>query len=192
MTTLYIVLGVIVIVVLWLILSYNRLVSLRLRAKEAISDIEVQLKRRYDLIPNLVEMVKGYVKHERGTLEAVVQARAKATQMTIDPARITPEQIKALSGVQLELSQALGRLLALSESYPDLKANTNFLELQRELADTENKIQAARRFYNTTVMELNNAIQTFPTNLMARPFGFKEEVFFDAPEAEEAPVKVQF
>ncbi len=180
----YIAIGVTAAIVLWLILSYNRLVSLRLRAKEALSDIEVQLKRRYDLIPNLVEAVKGYMKHERGVLENVTKARAAVAQGSGNPLeRAESENM---------LSNTLKTLFAVAENYPDLKASANFLDLQRELSDTENKIQAARRFYNSTVMELNNAIQTFPTNLMAGTFGFKEEVFFDAPEAEEQPVKVQF
>lgn len=184
MTTLYIVLGAIVLVALWLILSYNKLVSLRLRAREALSDIEVQLKRRFDLIPNLVETVKGYMKHERGVLENVTKARAAVAQSSGNPLeRAESENI---------LSNTLKTLFAVAENYPDLKASANFLDLQRELSDTENKIQASRRFYNTTVMELNTAIQTFPTNLMAKPFGFKEETFFDIPEAEEGPVSVKF
>lgn len=184
MTTTYIILAIVAVILLWLVFSYNRLVSLRLRAKEAISDIEVQLKRRYDLIPNLVEAVKGYMTHERGVLENVTKARAAVSQNSGNPIeRAKSENI---------LSETLKTLFAVAENYPDLKASANFLDLQRELSDTENKIQAARRFYNTTVMELNNAIQVFPTNLMARPFGFKEEAFFDAPEAEEEPVKVQF
>ncbi len=184
MTTTYIILGIIVIVLLWLILSYNRLISLRLRAKEALSDIEVQLKRRFDLIPNLVEAVKGYMKHERGVLENVTRARAAVAHGSGNPLeRAESENM---------LSNTLKTLFAVAENYPDLKASANFLDLQRELSDTENKIQAARRFYNTTVMDLNNAVQTFPTNLMAKPFGFKEEAFFDAPEAEEAPVQVKF
>ena len=182
--TTYIILGVIVIVLLWLILSYNRLISLRLRAKEALSDIEVQLKRRFDLIPNLVEAVKGYMQHERGVLENVTKARTAVSQNSGNPI----ERAKS----ENMLSETLKTLFAVAENYPDLKASANFLDLQRELSDTENKIQASRRFYNTTVMELNNAIQTFPTNLMAKPFGFKTEAFFDAPEAEEQPIKVQF
>ncbi len=184
MTTTYIILAIVAVILLWLILSYNRLVSLRLRAKEAISDIEVQLKRRYDLIPNLVEAVKGYMTHERGVLENVTKARAAVSQSSGNPVeRAKSENI---------LSETLKTLFAVAENYPDLKASANFLDLQRELADTENKIQAARRFYNTTVMELNAAVQTFPTNLMAKPFGFKEEVFFDAPGEEEQPVQVKF
>ena len=184
MTTLYIFLAIVAIIGVWLILSYNRLIALRNRAREALSDIDVQLKRRYDLIPNLVEMVKGYMAHERGVLENVTKARAAVAQNSGNPI----ERAKS----EDMLSNTLKTLFAVAENYPDLKASANFLDLQRELADTENKIQASRRFYNTTVMDLNTAVQTFPTNLMAKPFSFKEEPFFDIPEAEEAPVKVQF
>ncbi|MEX2032996.1 MAG: LemA family protein [Candidatus Colwellbacteria bacterium] len=184
MTTLYIALAIVGVLILWLILSYNRLITLRFRAKEALSDIDVQLKRRYDLIPNLVEAVKGYMTHERGVLENVTKARAAVSQSSGNPI----ERSKS----ENMLSDTLKTLFAVAENYPDLKASVNFLELQRELSDTENKIQASRRFYNTTVMDLNTAIQTFPTNIIAKPFSFKEEAFFDAPEAEEQPVKVQF
>ena len=184
MTATYIILGIATALILWLILSYNRLITLRNRAREALSDIDVQLKRRFDLIPNLVESVKGYMKHERGVLENVTKARTAVSQSSGNPI----ERAKS----ENMLSETLKTLFAVAENYPDLKASVNFLELQRELSDTENKIQASRRFYNTTVMDLNTAIQTFPTNLMAKPFSFKEEAFFDAPEAEEQPVKVQF
>ena len=184
MTTTYIILGIVAALILWLILSYNRLITLRNRAREALSDIDVQLKRRYDLIPNLVEAVKGYMTHERGVLENVTKARAAVSQSSGNPI----ERAKS----ENMLSDTLKTLFAVAENYPDLKASVNFLELQRELSDTENKIQASRRFYNTTVMDLNTTIQTFPTNIIAKPFNFKEEAFFDAPEAEEQPVKVQF
>ena len=184
MTTLWIILGVVAVVILWLILAYNRLITLKNRAKEAWSDIEVQLKRRYDLIPNLVQTVKGYAKHEQSAFENVTKARAEALK---GGGTAHEQAVK-----ENMLTGALKSIFAIAEAYPELKANTNFLELQRELSDTENKIQASRRFYNTTVMDLNTAIQTFPTNLMAKPFSFKEEAFFDAPEAEEQPVKVQF
>ena len=184
MTTTYIILGIVAALILWLILSYNRLITLRNRAREALSDIDVQLKRRYDLIPNLVEAVKGYMTHERGVLENVTKARAAVSQSSGNPI----ERSKS----ENMLSDTLKTLFAVAENYPDLKASVNFLELQRELSDTENKIQASRRFYNTTVMDLNTTIQTFPTNIIAKPFSFKEEAFFDAPEAEEQPVKVQF
>lgn len=182
MTIVYILLAVIVV---WLIFTYNRLVTLRMRAKEALSDIDVQSKRRYDLIPNLVETVKGYMQHERGVLENVTKARA-----ALAGASGTPLE---KAGAENMLSSTLKTLFAVAENYPDLKANANFLDLQRELADTENKMMAARRFYNSTVKDLNTAIQTFPTNMIARTMGFREEKFFevDSPEEQEA-VKVSF
>ena len=150
----YILLGVLVLIGSWLIWAYNRFVTLTNRAEEAWSDIDVQLKRRYDLIPNLVETVKGYMAHERGTLESVTQARTEAMgAQTVD------QHAKA----ENMLTGALKSLFAVAESYPDLKANTNFVELQRELSDTENKIQAARRFYNGVVQDLQNALEQFPT-----------------------------
>lgn len=181
MSYLFIVLGVIV---LWLVFSYNRLVRLRLHAKEALSDIDVQAKRRYDLIPNLVEAVKGYMKHEKGVLENVTAARARAAGAPGSPLE--------KAGAENALSSTLKTLFAVAENYPQLKANENFLELQRELADTENKMQAARRFYNSTVMALNAAIETFPTNLIAKPFGFSGMAFFEAEEEASEAVKVKF
>lgn len=188
-----VILAVLAAIVLWVIAVFNGLIRGRNRVKEAWSDIDVQLKRRYDLIPNLVETVKGYAAHEKGTLDAVINARAKATQISVDPTKITADQIKAMGEAQLGLSQALGRLLALSENYPDLKANVNFLELQKELSDTENKIQAARRFYNGNVMDLNTKIESFPSNLVAKVFAFKQASFFEVEEAaQKAPVQVKF
>jgi len=194
MTIIYIILTVVAVIVIWVIAAYNGFIKLITRSKEAWADIDVQLKRRYDLIPNLINTVKGYAGHEKSTLDAVVSARAKATQMTIDPSNVTVEQIKAFSSSQMDLSQALGRLLALSESYPDLKANENFLELQRELSDTENKIQAARRFYNTNVRDLNIRIQSFPSNIVASVFKFTKREFFELENGAEAkePVEVKF
>jgi LemA protein len=195
MTTLIIV-GVVALLAVWGVFMYNHFVALVNRTKEAWSDIDVQVKRRYDLIPNLVETVKGYAAHERETFDAVTEARAKATQMTIDPSNITPEQIKAFESAQIGLDQALGKLLAVAENYPDLKANTNFLELQRELTDTENKIQAARRFYNGNVRDLNIALEQFPGNVIGGMFNFTKREFFeldaDEKEAAKDPVKVQF
>ncbi len=195
MTLTYILIAVVVALVLWVIFAYNNFVRLVQRTKEAWADIDVQLKRRYDLIPNLVEAVKGYASHERATFDAVTEARAKATQVHIDPTNITPEQIAAMDGAQANLTQSLGKLLAVAEAYPDLKANTNFLELQRELSDTENKIQAARRFYNGNVRDLKIALQSFPSNLIGNMFNFKEEQFYELSEADAAakePVKVSF
>lgn len=195
MSILYIILGLAVLVGLYVIYAYNRFVTLRTRTDEAWSDIDVQLKRRYDLIPNLVETVKGYAGHERGTLDEVTQARAEATKVHVDPSNITPEQIQAMAGAEQALTQSLGKLLAVAESYPDLKANENFLELQRELSDTENKIQAARRFYNSVVQELNVAVEQFPTNVVANMFSFTKREFFElADDEQEArdPVQVSF
>lgn len=176
--------AVLVVVVLWVIFSYNRLVVLRLRAKEALSDIDVQLKRRYDLIPNLIESVKGYMGYEQSVLENVTRARAA----------VAGSGGNALERAKTEdaLSGTLKTLFAVAENYPDLKANTNFLQLQRELADTENKIQASRRFYNTNVLELNSKINTFPSNIIATLFRVKEEKFFETAEAEKENIKVKF
>lgn len=164
-------------VVVWLVYTYNRLVTLRMRAREAISDIDVQLKRRFDLIPNLIEAVKGYMQHERQVLENVTAARAQVASAGGDPL--------ARAGQENMLSNTLKTLFAVSENYPDLKANVNFLELQRELSDTENKIQASRRFYNTTVRDLNTKIETFPTNIIAGWFHFVSEKFFQVEKEEE-------
>jgi len=180
----WIIIAVVVVVAGWLISAYNGLVKLRMRSKEAWSDIDVQLKRRYDLIPNLVETVKGYAEHERELFEKVTQARAAAMSAT---------GLAEKAGAENQLSSTLKSLFAVAENYPDLKASTNFLELQRELTDTEDKIQAARRFYNTNVRDLNIAVETFPTNMMASSFGFKEmELFETKNEAEREPVSVKF
>ncbi len=195
MIIVYIILGVVVLLLGWGIVMYNRFVSLTNNTKEAWADIDTQLKRRYDLIPNLVETVKGYASHERETFDAVTEARAKATSINIDPTKVTPEQIKALEGAETGLSSALGKLLAVAENYPELKANENFLELQRELSDTENKIQSARRFYNSNVRDLKTALQQFPGNVIAGMFNFKSMEFFDLDDADakaKEPVKVEF
>lgn len=171
-------------VVLWVIFVYNGLIRLRNRVKEAWSDIEVQLKRRYDLIPNLVETVKGYMQHEKDVFEGVTQARAQAMG-----AQSREEKAEA----ENQLTGTLKTLFAVSENYPDLKANTNFIELQKEITDTENKIQAARRFYNGNVLDLNTRTQVFPSNILASIFGFKQEEFFQLEEEEARnPVKVKF
>lgn len=172
------------VVVLWLIGAFNGLVSARNRVKEAWSDIDVQLKRRYDLIPNLVETVKGYAAHERETFDRVIQARSAAMG-----AQTIGEHAKA----ENQLTGALKSLFALSEAYPQLRAVESFVSLQGELTDTENKIQAARRFYNSNVLTLNNKTEQFPTNLVSTLFGFKKEEFFELEEAAaREPVKVAF
>ena len=194
MNTTYIILAVIAVVVIWAVLAYNNFVKLIQRTKEAWADIDVQLKRRYDLIPNLIETVKGYAAHEREALDAVTEARAKATQVHVDPTNITPEQIAAMAGAEQALGASLGKLLAVAEAYPDLKANQNFAQLQTELSDTENKIQAARRFYNGNVRDLAIGLQSFPSNIIGNVFGFKEEKYFELEEGsvERENVKVSF
>ncbi len=184
MNILYFIAIALAVVVGWLVLTYNKLVVLRQRAKEAWSDIEVQLKRRYDLIPNLVETVKGYASHESGLFEKVTQARASA---------MGASGMKEKAEAENVLSGTLKSLFAVAEAYPDLKASQNFLELQRELTDTENKVQASRRFYNANVRDMSIAVQTFPSSLIAKSFGFKAMEFFEtASEAEKEPVKVKF
>ena len=173
---------------------YNNLVTLRVRVEEAWADIDVQLKRRYDLIPNLVETVKGYAKHESETLQAVMDARARATAINVDASKVTGEQVAALAGASAGLGGALGKLMAVAEAYPDLKADKNFLELQNSLEDTENKIQAARRFYNGNVRDYNTKIELVPSNIVASVFGFVKREFFELPQDSEAreTVDVQF
>jgi LemA protein len=190
----WILIAVVAVVVFYFIYLYNNFVKLVQQAKEAWADIDVQLKRRYDLIPNLIETVKGYAAHERETLESVTQARTTATQTHIDAGAITPEQMAAMSGAEAQLSGALGKLIAIAENYPDLKANSNFAQLQSELSDTENKIQAARRFYNGNVRDLNIALEAFPSNVIGKMFSFKGEPFFELPEnsVEREVVKVSF
>lgn len=186
MTTTYIIIAVVVLVVLWVIFSYNGFVARVNRAKEAWADIDVQLKRRYDLIPNLVETVKGYAAHESSAFENVTKARAAAMGATAPADKAAAEN---------QLTGALKSLFAVSEAYPDLKANQNFLQLQKELGDTEDKIQAARRFYNSTVQDLNTAMQSFPGNVIASTFHFESMQLFELGDAESAakePVKVQF
>ncbi|MDP1690301.1 MAG: LemA family protein [bacterium] len=186
MTTTIIVLIVIAFIVLWVIFAYNQLVTLVNQAKEAWADIAVQLKRRYDLIPNLVETVKGYATHESSAFENVTKARAAAMGASAPADKVAAEN---------QLTGALKTLFAVSEAYPDLKANQNFLQLQRELGDTEDKIQASRRFYNTAVMALNTAEQTFPGNIIANSFSFKPMDLFELAAADAAAaesVKVQF
>ena len=174
---------VLVLLVLWVINTYNKLVALRNRVKDQWAQIDVQLKRRFDLIPNLVETVKGYTKHESETLEAVIKARN--TYVTAG----TPEAQMKADG---ELTQAISKLFALTESYPDLKANTNFQHLQEELTQTESKIASARQFYNDTVMLYNNKVSMVPSNIIASLFKFNKEAFFEANETERQNVSVKF
>lgn len=187
MTILYIILGIVVLAAFYIIFIYNGLIHLKTRTEEAWSDIDVQMKRRYDLIPNLIETVKGYASHEKETLQKVTEARNMA---------MNAQSVEEHANAENMLTGALKSLFAVSENYPDLKANQNFLELQRELTDTENKIQASRRFYNANVRDLNIKIKIFPSNIIAGMFGFNAREFFelDEAEAEEAknPVKVSF
>jgi LemA protein len=188
MSLLYIVIGIIVLLLVIVIAIYNGLVTSRMRVKEAWADIDVQLKRRFDLIPNLVNTVKGSTNFESSTLEKVIQARANAMSAKGG----TPEQV---GKADMALTGALTGFFALAESYPDLKSNQNFIALQNELSDTENKLQAARRFYNSVVMEYNTKIQTVPTNVFANMFSFTESEFFELEGKEEVardPVKVSF
>lgn len=184
-TIILIIVGVIVLLALIIIAIYNGLIRLKNRVDEAWSDIDVQLKRRHDLIPNLIETVKGYASHERETLERVIQARSRAMS-------VQGGDSKAKAEAENMLSSTLKSLFALSEGYPDLKANQNFLELQRELSDTENKIQASRRFYNTNVRDFNTKLQVFPTNILGNMLGFKSREYFQAEEDEKKNVKVKF
>jgi len=187
MVIVYVLLAVLAVLVIYVISIYNGLVVLTNRVKEAWSDIEVQMKRRYDLIPNLVETVKGYAAHESGTFEKVIQARNAAMANHGTPA----EKAQA----ENVLSGTLKSLFALSENYPQLKANENFMKLQFELTDTEDRIKASRRFYNTNVMALNSKIEMFPSNIVANRFGFGKRDFFELDEADAAarkPVAVKF
>jgi LemA protein len=181
-TTAWVVLGAIVLLVLWVIVIYNGLVAMRQRVNQAFADIDVQLKQRHDLIPNLVETVKGYAAHERGTLDAVIKARNAAMAAPGLDQKVAAENM---------LTGALRQLFALSEAYPDLKANQNFQQLQAELSDVENKLAASRRFFNNAVQEYNTGIEQFPAALFAASFGFRHHTFFDLGETraqlEQAP-----
>lgn len=172
-TSTMVVLGLIVVLVLWIVVIYNGLVGMRQRVNQAFADIDVQLKQRHDLIPNLIETVKGYAAHERGTLDAVVKARNAAIAAQGPAAQAAAENV---------LSGALRQLFALSEAYPDLKASANFQQLQSELSDIENKLAAARRFFNNAVQEYNTGIQQFPAALFAASLGFTQKEFFDLGE----------
>ena len=183
-TFLWVLLGVVAALVVYVIAMYNGLIRLKNRVNEAWSDIDVQLKRRYDLIPNLVETVKGYAAHEQTTFEKVIAARNVA---------MTAQAGEAKAKAENALSETLKSIFALAEAYPELKANQNFLELQQELADTENKIQASRRFYNGNVRDYNIKVQEFPTNLFARVMNFKQRQFFEIEEPKEREaVQVKF
>ena len=178
-----VVIGIVVLIAIFLVFRYNSLVRARNRVDQAWSQIDVQLRQRYDLIPNLVETVKGYAAHERQTLEEVVAARQHGVEAT---------GVAEQAGAENEITQALGRLFALSEAYPDLKANTNFLNLQEQLSGVEGKIAYARQFYNDSVFGYNTRIQSFPTNALASMFNFGEREYFEAEGEARGPVRVQF
>ena len=183
MWPLIIVIAIVVLLVLYVIGTYNSLVGLRNKVRDEWSQIDVQLKRRFDLIPNVVETVKGYAKHEKGTFEDVVKARN-----TFASATTKEDEMKASN----ELTQVVSRLFALAESYPELKSNTNFLDLQAQLKETEDKISYARGFYNDVVLKYNDKLMKFPSNLVAKMFGFKSETYFEALKEERENVKVEF
>lgn len=185
-------LGVLAIIALWAVNGYNGLVAGEEEVESAWSQVENQYQRRADLVPNLVATVKGYAAHEQETLEGVVEARAKATQITIDPANATPEQLLAFQQAQGELSQALGRLLAVAENYPDLKANENFRDLQAQLEGTENRITVARQQFNDSARAYNTKVRRFPSNIIASICGFEKKPYFEAEEGANKAPKVEF
>ncbi len=190
--SLIILLAVVGVVVLWAIGGYNGLVGTQEKLNKSWANVENQYQRRADLIPNLVETVKGYASHESETFEAVVNARSKATQVNVDPENLTPEKLQEFQAAQGELSSALGRLLMLREAYPDLKANQNFLELQSQLEGTENRIAESRRLFNEEVQVYNTAVRKFPKNILANIFGFDRKPTFEAEAGAERAPEVRF
>ncbi len=187
-----VVLAVLAIIILWGVSVYNGLVSAEEQVESAWAQVENQYQRRADLVPNLVATVKGYAAHEQETLEGVIEARAKATQITIDPANATAEQLAAFQAAQGELSQALGRLLAVAESYPELKANENFRDLQQQLEGTENRIAVARQLFNDEARNFNTKVRRFPNNIIASMCGFEKKPYFEAEEGARTAPKVEF
>lgn len=183
---------VIVLVALWGILSYNGLVEMDEKVSNQWANVETQYQRRSDLIPNLVNTVKGYAKHESQTLEAVMAARSQATQVKIDPSNCTPQQLAAYQKAQGDVTTALGKLLAITENYPDLKANQNFLELHSQLEGTENRINVARKDFNDSAKEYNTSLRRFPRNIIASMFGFEKRNYFEAEAGAEKAPKVEF
>lgn len=183
---------VIALVAIWGISSYNGLVSMDENVSNSWANVETQYQRRSDLIPNLVNTVKGYAKHESQTLEAVMAARSQATQVKIDPSNCTPQQLTAYQKAQGDVTTALGKLLAITENYPDLKANQNFLELQSQLEGTENRINVARKDFNDTAKKYNTSLRRFPRNIIASMFGFEKRNYFEAEAGAEKAPKVEF
>lgn len=186
------VLAVLAIIALWVTNVYNGLVSAEEQVESVWAQVENQYQRRADLVPNLVATVKGYASHESETLQGVIDARARATQITIDPSNATPEQLAAYQAAQGELSQALGRLLAVAENYPDLKANENFRDLQQQLEGTDNRITVARQLFNEEAMKYNKMVRKFPTNIIANMFGFEKKPYFEAEAGANKAPKVEF
>jgi LemA protein len=185
-------LAIVVIAIFWAISGYNGLVTLRENVNSQWANVESQYQRRSDLIPNLVQTVKGYATHESSTLEGVVAARAKATQVTIDPNNLTPEKLQEYQAAQGQVSSALGKLLMITENYPDLKANQNFLELQAQLEGTENRISVERNRFNEVAKSYDITIQRFPKSIIASLFGFKEKPYFEAEKGAEKAPSVKF
>jgi LemA protein len=187
-----IVIAIVAVVAIWAVSAYNGLVNLDEGVANKWSDVETQYQRRADLIPNLVNTVKGYAAHEQETLESVVAARSQATQIKVDPENLTPEKLAEFQKAQGEVTSALGKLLAITENYPDLKANQNFLELQAQLEGTENRINVARVNFNDATKRYNTAIRRFPKNILAGMFGFEKRSYFEAQDGAETAPQVQF
>ncbi|MBR5133068.1 MAG: LemA family protein [Alistipes sp.] len=190
--SLWIILGIVAVVIIWAISGYNGLVKSDEEANKAWANVESAYQRRSDLIPNLVNTVKGYAEHEQQTLQDVVEARSKATSIRIDASTATPDEMEAWMAAQEEVGSALGRLIAISESYPQLRANENFLDLQTQLEGTENRIKTERDHYNEAVKEFNVKIRRFPTNILASMFGFERREMFEAKEGAEIAPEVKF
>ena len=190
--TIIILVAVVAIIAFWAISGYNSLVSMDENVSNQWANVETQYQRRADLIPNLVNTVKGYAAHEKETLEGVIAARSQATQIKVDPTDLTPEKLAEYQKAQGQLATALGKLLAITENYPDLKANQNFLELQAQLEGTENRINVARKNFNDAAKTYNTAIRRFPKNILAGMFGFDKRVYFEAAEGAEQAPQVQF
>ena len=186
------VVALVAIIALWAMSAYNKLVVADESVTTEWANVESQYQRRADLIPNLVSTVKGYAAHEQETLDAVVSARAKATQMTVDAKDLTPEKLQEYQAAQGEVGAALGRLLMITENYPDLKANQNFMALQEQLEGTENRIQVARQKFNLTAKTYNSSIRRFPTNILAGMFGFESKAYFEAEAGADKAPKVEF
>ena len=191
-STVIILIAVVAVIIIWAISAYNGLVSMDENVSSQWANVETQYQRRADLIPNLVNTVKGYASHEKETLEGVVEARSKATQIKVDANDLTPEKLAEYQKAQGAVTSALGKLLAITENYPDLKANQNFLELQAQLEGTENRISVERKRFNDTARAYNTAIRTFPRNLLAGMFGFDKRPYFESEEGADKAPKVEF